>query len=378
MKKLAYIITQSEMGGAQKSILILCEQLSKEYDITVYSAPEGGLVDELRAINVQHVPVPDMVREINPIKDFKAYRFLIKEFRENKFDIVHCHSSKAGIIGRQAAKKAGIKKILYTAHGFVFNEPMSSIKKQIYTILEKLSATITNTIICVDPKDIKIAKKLGITPKDGFAYIPNGIAFDAAPWQSCFKSENAEAAFTFGFVANFYETKGHRYLIEAFNKLTVEVKVPMRLVLVGDGILRAEMETLAENNENIIFTGYRKDAQELMKGFDCFIMSSVKEGFPFVILEAIKNKLPVISTDVGAVSEILNGGALGWLVPPFNSEGLKAAMLQVMNDMPLARQKAEKAYAQCKQHYSIENMAALTRQVYLETGSATTKGRLNK
>lgn len=361
MKKIAYVITQAEMGGAQKSIILLCKDLKNQYDITVYSAPEGGMIEELKQLGITHIPVQDMVREIDLVKDYKAYRFLLKEFVDKSFDIVHCHSSKAGIIAREAAERANIKNIVYTAHGFVFNEPMNKYKKALYTFLEKYEAKKSNTVICVDPNDVTIAKHLGMKCKDQITYIPNGIDFaDSGSNSSIFKSQK----FTFGLVANFYENKGHRYLIEAFNELMNTGDYNAELVLVGSGELEEEMKQLSNGNSHIKFLGFRKDAQELMKSFDCFVMSSVKEGFPFVILEAIKNKVPIISTDVGAVRQILNNGELGYIVKPFNHNDLLDAMIYVLNNKEEARDKSIKAYEYCSTNYSIENMIEHTKKVY--------------
>jgi glycosyltransferase involved in cell wall biosynthesis len=365
MKKLAYVITQSEMGGAQKNIILLCKKLKESYDITVYSAAGGGLIDELFRIGIQHISIPDMVREINLMKDYKAYRFLVKEFKANKYDIVHSHSSKAGIVARQAAKTAGIKNVIFTAHGFVFNEPMSSLKKKIYTFLEKYEGKNSDWIICVDPTDIKTAEKNSIKARKGLVYVPNGIEFTEQDASSVkIINKDPRTPFIFGLVANFYETKGHRYLIEAFNKLTIEANINAKLVLIGEGTLKEEMEGLAGNNKDIEFTGYRKDAVELMKNFDCFVMSSVKEGFPFVILEAIKNKLPIISTDVGAVREILDNGRLGIVVNTRDIEELANAMKQVYNHREDAETKALKAFEECSSKYSIDTMVNLTKKIY--------------
>lgn len=358
MKKLAYVITQSEMGGAQKSILLLCEYLKKQYEITVYSAPGGAFVDELKVLGIKHISVESMVREINLKEDLKAYKFLLKEFKDNNYDIVHCHSSKAGILAREAAHKAKIKNIIYTAHGFVFNEPMSTLKKSIYKFLEKYEARKTNHLICVDSNDVAIAKNMGMNPKDDLVYIPNGIDFNVSD-----SDKIKNDIFTFGLVANFYETKGHRYLIEAFNEF-IQEGYNGRLLLIGDGILRDDMEELSKGNNNIRFMGYRSNGMELMKGFDCFILSSVKEGFPFVILEAIKNKVPIIATKVGAVPNILENGKLGILIDKRDVKALKEAMIAAVKDIETLNHKAELAYISCKEKYSIDNMIKETKNLY--------------
>lgn len=370
MKKIAYVITQSELGGAQKNVLLLCQGLKDRYDITVYSAPGGKMIDELQAMGVRHIAIDEMVREINPIMDFKCLKHLKKEFKENKFDIVHCHSSKAGILGREAAHSAGISKIVYTAHGFVFNEPMSNLKKKIYTFLEAYESRKTTSLICVNEGDIEVAKENGIIPKKEAVYVPNGIDFNESEET---QGEDIEAFkkkfnitsedFVFGCVANFYETKGHRYLIQAFNDLCQE-GYKAKLLLIGDGQLLPEMKTLAEGNNSIIFTGYVDNASEKMKAMDCFVMSSVKEGFPFVILEAVKNKIPIISTDVGAVRKIIKGEELGIITEPGNAVNLRLSMIKAIENYEEMKEKAEKSYQLNKERYSLEAMIKATESLY--------------
>lgn len=396
MKKIAYVITQSELGGAQKNVLLLCNGFKDKYDITVYSAPGGKMIDELNSIGIRHVAIPEMVREINPIMDFKCYKKLKMEFKKNKYDVVHSHSSKAGILAREAALSAGIKNIIYTAHGFVFNEPMSTAKKKLYSFLEAYESRKTTSLICVDENDISIAKNKGIKPKKNLVYVPNGIDFDRAITKMdsefvkyqpsdkldvncpCIGKEKnsqthiskmrrnfgiSEEDFVFGSVANFYETKGHRYLIQAFKDMCTE-GYEAKLLLIGDGHLLQEMKALAGDNKNIIFTGYVENAMDKMRIIDCFVMSSVKEGFPFVILEAIKNKIPIVSTDVGAIRKILNEEEFGILTQPNNVDSLRLSMIKAMEEYPMMIKKAEKSYECNKERYSLETMIKQTEELY--------------
>lgn len=360
MKKLAYVITQSEMGGAQKNILLLCEGLKTYYDITVYSASGGNMIDILREMDIKHKVIPNMVREISPLNDYKAYKYLKKEFLKEKFDIVHCHSSKAGVLAREAAKKARVNNITYTAHGFVFNEPMSKLKQTIYKIAERREARFSDNIICVDPKDIIIAKDLGIIPKKELVYIPNGIDFEDGNSKMRLQENDT---FKFGLVANFYETKGHRYLIPAFKEILKNYP-KCELILIGEGILKEEMVSLSEGEVKIKFLGYKKNGEELIKDLNCFTLSSVKEGFPFVILEAIKQKVPIISTDVGAIRDILKDDKYGLIIEKASIEEMKKAMEYVINNYKEAINKSNMAYDYCKEVYSLENMINLTKNIY--------------
>ncbi|MBU5590812.1 glycosyltransferase family 4 protein [Clostridium sp. MSJ-4] len=363
MRKLAYVITQSEMGGAQKNILLLCEGLKSYYDITVYSASGGKMIDSLKSIGVKHKVVPHMVREISPAQDYKAYRYLVEEFKKEGFHIVHCHSSKAGVIGREAARSAMVPNIVYTAHGFVFNEPMNNIKKFIYKKAEEREARFSDNIICVDPKDVLIAKELGIVPKRKLTYIPNGIDFNNTPKKH---KISRDEIFRFGLVANFYETKGHRYLIGAFKEL-LKSYPNCELILIGDGILKDEMTSLAEGEQRIKFLGFKENAEDLMNTFHCFSLSSVKEGFPFVILEAIKQRIPIISTDVGAIKDILKEDKYGLIIEKASISQMKNAMEYVINNYEEAVEKAENAYKYCKEIYSLERMIELTKEIYENT-----------
>lgn len=366
-KKIAYVITQSELGGAQKHLLLLAKGLKEQYDITVYSKPGGKMVEELLALKIKYIPVNSMVREINLLEDFKTYKFLTNEFKQNNYDIVHSHSSKAGLIARLAANKVKTKKIIYTAHGFVFNEPMSKIKKTIYKIIERFAARLSDNIICVSPDDVEISKVVGIKPKSSIEYIPNGIEFEENSKESRLEIRKRlkleQNEFIFGFVANFYETKGHRYLIEGFNNF-IKNGYQAKLVLIGEGNLISEMKVLAKENKNIEFLGFKPNACELIKAFDCFIMSSVKEGFPFVLLEAAYNKVPIITTEVGAIYEMLDGNKNGIVVPPKDSQAIYNAMKYAIKNKESMNVNAESEYDYCKNMYSLEKMVSLTRDLY--------------
>lgn len=264
MSKIAYVVTQSELGGAQRNILLLAKSLSGRHDITVYAAPGGLLLDELRKAGIKAVEVPSMQREISLKDDLETYRFLLEAFRENRYEIIHSHSSKAGLLARMAGKKAGARINVYTAHGFVFNEPMSKLKKKLYIEIEKYGARKGTDLITVSERDQKAAKKLGISSGGETRYIPNGIDFPEKETLLAQKEKNREkfrqvlgignGEVVFGAIANFYETKGHRYLIAAFNRLRMEnPELELKLVLIGQGSLQKTMEKLA--GPGVIFTG---------------------------------------------------------------------------------------------------------------------------
>lgn len=373
MKKIAYVVTQSEMGGAQKNILLLSKGLSDKFDITVYCGPGGLLVDELRKSKIRVVEVPSLKREISLKDDLKTYRYLVREFKESCYSIVHSHSSKAGILARLAAKSAKVPKNIYTAHGFVFNEPMAGLAKAFYRFIEKFAASIATDLIVVSYRDLETAESLGIKSDNQTACIPNGIDFEAEAKiegqeeRACLRNQLGigDGEFAFGTIANFYETKGHRYLVQAFEKLRNSGRVEnLKLVLVGQGLLLDEIRSLS--GEGVIFTGYVENAEKLMDAFDCLVLSSVKEGFPFVILEAVKHMLPIVATDVGDIKRMLGEGDLKScrIVEPGSSEALYEAMEWMTENAGSARVAARYSYETISERYSLKRMLDETLKVY--------------
>ena len=373
MKKLAYVVTQSEMGGAQKNILLLSKGLSDKFDITVYCGPGGLLLEELRKAKISAIEVPSLKREVSLLDDLNTYCFLVREFREKGYSIVHSHSSKAGLLARLAASKAGVVKNIYTAHGFVFNEPMGRISKALYRMIERYAASISTDLVVVSRRDLETAESLGIRSWNQTAFIPNGIDFghpddsDDNVTISGLRQQLGlqDDDFVFGSIANFYETKGHRYLVHAFEMLkSKSVSEKLKLVLVGQGRLKDEIRSLS--GDGIIFTGYVENAEKLMEAFDCVILSSVKEGFPFVILEAVRHRLPIVATDVGDIKRVLAEGDLESyrIVEPGSSEELAEAMEWIIENTGSARIAAIRTYDLISERYSLQRMLDETMKVY--------------
>lgn len=371
LEKLAYVVTQSELGGAQKNILLLSRGISDRFDITVYCGPGGLLVDELKKSGIKVIEVPTLQRQISLIGDLRTYLYLKKEFVRYEYSIVHSHSSKAGLIARLAARSAGIRKNIYTAHGFVFTEPMGKLTNMFYTLSEKLAASIATDLIVVSERDLEVAEAHGIRSKNETVCIQNGIDFaisgdrDPKSARSELRSHLglAEEDFVFGMIANFYETKGHRYLVKAFEMLRLEMKSDrLKLVLVGQGELQDEIRSIS--GDGVTYTGYVENAESLMDAFDCLVLSSVKEGFPFVILEAVKHRLPIVATDVGDISKTLGQCTSCRIVRPANVNNLYLAMRWVLENKEKVKSSAAGTYEAIESKYSLQRMIEDTLMVY--------------
>jgi glycosyltransferase involved in cell wall biosynthesis len=322
--KVAQVVTLSEMGGAQKHVLLLSTELkNKGYDVTIFTSAGGKLIEKAQENGIEVVLVPDMVRDIDISKDIKAVKNLHRLFRDGGFDIVHCHSSKAGILARIAAKLAGTKKVVYTAHGFVFNEPMSNLKRTVYIYIERIGAMLGDKVIAVSKKDCDSALENRLVDKDKLTFIPNAIPeirkdelSEAAQVKKEFGIQEEE--FVLGTISNFYETKGHKYLIEALKRLYAE-GYRFKTVFAGQGPKLQEMKSLAAGYSDIMFLGYREDNYDIMNILDLFVLPSIKEGMPYVILEAMSLGKPVLCTKVGALTDMITDGINGYIVEPQDS-----------------------------------------------------------
>jgi glycosyltransferase involved in cell wall biosynthesis len=320
--KILYIITQGENGGAQKNVYDTVTNLVNfEHKIYVatgaqISSKDTWLFDKLKKENVKqenlHV-FKNLIRNINFTSDFRAFIEIYKYIKLNKFEIVHLHSTKAGIIGGLAAKFAGAK-VVYTVHGFVFTEPMNVLKKLFYILTEFINSFFIDIYICVSKKDLEIGKKYKIIRGNKGKVIYNGINVNNAFLSKVEAREKiinlSKINFTpskiVGSIANLYRTKGLEYMIDAAKEL-VKSDPNLLFVIFGEGELRAELEQRIKDlnlKNNFMLLGFVDNAQQYISGFDLFVLSSVKEGLPYTLIEASLTGLPILATSVGGIPEM--------------------------------------------------------------------------
>ena len=319
MEKILYIITQSEWGGAGRYVFDLAINLNKsqEYKVHIAAGYNGALFARLEAEKLATTHLKHIVRPINPYHDLIAYFELKKLLCHIKPDIVHLNSSKAGFIGALAAKSCGIKKIIYTAHGFVFNEPLPAWKTWLYKKIELFSSKLIDKIICVSDYDRETGIKAGINPSK-LITIHNGIDFNSMnllPKDAAIHSLPINQSTNkpiIGTIANFYFTKGLDTLIHAM------VKIDAILILIGDGPEKKKLSACAKASADkklnkIIFLGSIENASQYLKAFDLFVLPSRKEGLPYALLEAAGAGVPTVATKVGGVREIIKDNRNGYL-----------------------------------------------------------------
>src|SRR3989338_4261373 len=367
-KRVLFVVTQSEMGGAQRFFYTLIPRLNKDkYEDMVAAGPQNkirnqkfkneeySLMEALKKDSVTTFQLKHLTREVSLWKDIKAVFEIRKLIKSWHPDVLFLNSSKAGFLGSFTSKFLVPNpklSVLYRIGGWTFNDPWPRWKKGLWILLEKISANWKDLIIVNNLHDMEQANKLGIRPKEKIALVYNGIdAYKTnflSPTEAKLKLFEKIAKYSgkifqtknvIGTIANFYPAKGLENLIKAAREFKDDKDTVF--ILVGDGVQRENLEWQIKNYglENKVFLiGYLPKAFQYLTAFDIFVLPSVKEGFPWSILEAMNAKLPIIATRVGAVSEIIEDNKNGMLVEPAKPEQIAAKLRKLINDNRLRQE----------------------------------------
>ncbi|MBI3354102.1 MAG: glycosyltransferase [Nitrospirae bacterium] len=311
MIKVVHIITKLELGGAQQNTLYTVSHLNKDkFTPTLIAGSEGLLVDDAKRLGIEAHFLPSLVREINPVKDIQALldirRLLLRIKRSSQSPIiVHTHSSKAGIIGRWAVFFAGMPVVIHTYHGYGFNDYQSILKRWLFIFLERLTAKITTRFIAVSKNNIEKGITAGIFRSNDIELIRSGI--DISEFSDV-KIDKAKKKMELGvepdkplvgMIACFKPQKAPLDFIKAAH-LVHQIMPNVRFIVAGDGELRTAMEELINSlglKDKIKLLGFRRDIPEIMKCLDVFALTSLWEGLPKVIVQALSAGIPVVATE---------------------------------------------------------------------------------
>jgi len=318
-----HIITRSDWAGGQKVLYSLVRGLKEYYndeiDVEVACGKENGmLIPELESIEIKVHIVPDLVRELSPVKDLRAYCQLKRIINQGHFDIVHVHSSKAGILGRVAAKRSGVKNIIYTVHGWWPIEQYGGAKQNLFIAVERFAARYCDNIVFLCQKDREKAKIWKIGNEKQHTVIPNAIIPLNFSSKGLLRKELgiSENIRIIGNVARLDSPKNPLRFLSIAKEVISKVN-DVVFVWIGGSIVEdfygQKVEKFLRNKQElegkVFFLPFRKDANELMADFDAFLLTSDSEGMPLAVLEALNFNIPVISTDVGCISEIVDNVA---------------------------------------------------------------------
>lgn len=372
--KLLHIITRLIFGGAQEIAISIASELDKNFfAVTLVSGPEDFNKEMTKKWNnVEVILIPDLIRQINPIKDIKALIRLYFFIKKNKFDIVHTHTSKAGILGRIAAKLAGAPVIFHSPHGSIYHSIYYG-RRAIFFLsrIENFVAKFTDKIIVSSEQEKKDLLGQGIATADKYHVLCFGIKQDKflRAYDRTLKRKELgvpEDTILIGNIARLVPEKGHLFCLGAF-KMVVERFTRAMLLVVGDGRLRQDIKAKINEldlNGNVIMTGQRDDIAEILAALDISLFTSIWEGTPLAIIEAMLMSKAIIATKVGGIPELIEDGVSGLLVSPFDREMLFQAIVRLINEPKFARRIGEAAHRQAEERFNLATMIENITRLY--------------
>ena len=362
MFKISYIITRSDtLGGAHIHLLDLaCHAQSLGHNVEVLVGGNGLYATLLREKKLRVLNLRYLARPIRPLLDLLAVFECWRALRRFKPDIVHVHSTKAGFVGRVAAKLAGLP-VVFTAHGWAFTEGIAERSRRLAVFLEKRAARLSDAIICVSEYDRQLALRLGVGNESLITRIHNGVP-EVPPDQRSIGSISGPVRVVC--VARLDAQKEHVLLLEAM--ATID-KLPWVLQLIGDGPLTFVVQKRARDlgvADRVEFSGLCNDVPSRLAAADVFVLASAWEGLPLSILEAMRAGLPVVASDVGGVAESVDDGVSGFLVPRGDRAVLADRLMRLLGDGALRQKMGCAGRAMYEREFAFTVMYQRTQKIY--------------
>ena len=377
--KIVHVITRLILGGAQENTVLTVEGLHHRYgdDVTLISGPavgpEGDLFQRARDQGLKVIVMPELVRDLDPLTDVRAYCRLRDVFRSMKPDVVHMHSSKAGIIGRWAAWHEKIPAVVHTIHGLPFGPSESRVRNFLYTHLERWAARRCHAIVSVCDAMTEQALAAGVGRREQFQTVYSGMDVDSFLNPPRTRDEvRAELGLkdhevAFATVARLFERKGHDDLLAAAPTI-LKANPNVRFVWIGDGLLRDHL--IAETERLGIRPAFHfvglvppERCPELLGAIDAVVHPSLREGLARVLPQALLVGRPIISYDVDGAREVCLPET-GILLNPRDIQGLSASILKLAGDPELRRKLGSEGRRRFADQFRHETMTRELRSLY--------------
>jgi glycosyltransferase involved in cell wall biosynthesis len=379
--RVTHVITRLILGGAQENTLATIQGLRRKPGVEVKlisgltTGPEGSLEPEAAKIPGLLTLVPELVRPVHPLKDFIAFRKLEKILRGQKPDLVHTHSGKAGILGRLAAKRAGVPVIIHHIHGPSFGNFQGGVANLLFTAAEKHAAKVTDHFFCSAGAMTKLHLAAGIGRPEMFTRIFSG--FNLEPFLHAANDPALrrqlgleERHFVIGKLGRMFKLKGHADLVAAFARILPQVP-HARLLFVGDGSLRSEIESQIRAlglAGKVIFTGLVPPGEvaRYVGIMDCLAHLSYREALSRALPQALAAGKPVVAYDFDGADEVCLENETGFVVRTGDTDAAGQRLLQLANDPALREKFGRAGTAFVRQNFSVEKMVDDQYNVYLK------------
>ena len=379
-----HIITRLDMGGSAQNTLLTCRELGGRYETLLVHglARESGMTAaEAQAVaartqaaaerGVRFIRMSSLVRRISPLRDITAFAVLLWHIRRLKPDIVHTHTSKAGILGRLAARLAGVPHIVHTPHGHVFYGHFGRPAATLFLTVERRFARFTEKIVALTAHERRDYLDLKVGRPPDLLTIPSGVDLD--PFEVDLSDPAAKKASLglnparrlVGFAGWLLPIKGPMHLLNAMSAVW-ENHPDATLVFVGKGAMEAELRRKVDRlglNGRVKFLGWRNDLHEIMPLFDVFVLPSLNEGMGRVLVEAMAAGRPIVASRVGGIPDLVHHGVNGLLAPPRDEMKLAESIARLLSHPEEARRMGALGRLKCRE-FSLNRMISKLDTLY--------------
>lgn len=367
------------IGGAQENTLYTCQGLLEHgHDVTLVTGPspgpEGKLLSTHSPKGLKIVEIPDLVRQVSPWHDVRAYFKLKKFFAEEKFDVVHTHASKAGIIGRMAARNAGVPFVVHTVHGQAFFKDQNPLLNFVFRKAETVAARYCDKIYAVAQAMVEQCVKANVAPREKYMVVYSGMdieAFSKATPDAALreKLDIPEGVPVIGTVARLFPLKGHETLIDCA-PLVLKEFPEARFMFIGDGILKEKLQRKIANmglTKNFVFTGLIPPAQvaHYIPLMTLMAHLSLREGLPRAVVQALANAVPVVAYPLDGTPEVVINNETGLLVPHETPQAVAEAILVMLRNPAWAHEMGRAGQQRVQRDFDWHVMAEILEKEYL-------------
>jgi glycosyltransferase involved in cell wall biosynthesis len=369
------IMTNLAVGGVQDNVLMTLERLNrKKYEVSLITSSEGEWLPRVKGIkDLNLIFMDSFTRVIHPLKDLATLFKIHSKIKKDGYDIVHTHSSKAGVLGRLAAKLAGVQIIVHSHHGLNFHDYLNPATRFIFLKLERFLSRISSRLITVSQLNLQKVLDAKLAPRNKFANIYYGIDFEKFDVRIDISAKRKEIGVVgnekiVATVGRLFPQKAPQDLIRAMPKVLAAHR-DVAFVFIGGGEMLPQLQLLAKKlgvESQIRFLGDRDDVPELLQIVDVFILTSLWEGMPRALIEAMYCARPLVATAVDGTPELVQQNETGILVPPRDIDAIANGIITLLNDEKKAKQMGAEAKRRVSEKFAIDKMISEIERVYDE------------
>lgn len=357
------IINRLNLGGPTYNATYLTKFMEDEFETLLIA----GMKDETEAssdfivenLGIKPHYVKHMYRSLHPLKDHKSVNEIRKIIREFKPDIVHTHASKSGAVGRWAAIREGVPVVIHTFHGHIFHSYFSSLSTRVFLEIERFLAKRSTHIIAISELQKKeLSLDFKICSPEKMEVIPLGFDLHRFQENTTAKRKGFREKYqikddevAIGIIGRLVPVKNHTFFLEAVKKLSSETNHPYKVLIIGDGELRKEIEEKAKSlnldyttekdsvhDKKLVFTSWIKEVDVATSGLDIIALTSLNEGTPVSLIEASAAGRPIVSTNVGGIRDVVDEGVNAFIVDKDDINGFAEKLKLLVEDSNLRKQ----------------------------------------